>query len=281
MSKDKAKILVNVYEPLIAFMKYKFDASCLKRDAYLDIALRTEIRRLRSEVTIQNSDKAYSYIANNLKQLKLKPLNMLLSTETIELINEVCKEKNIPRDAFINRFFLLLLAPDTVLEALFYNLHPCPLHDEEGEIKVTYGWMLESYNGSSLNPNHHTFDALDTIENLLSNGPFWQLEDYLYGHKKSLYTYYFERYALSKLPAEYGYLIAESTIGFNTYMDDTEVLKQENNDIEVDEKAKKDAFLAFMQQEKLARHTKQRQKENKVEPLPSKNSVSTESEGES
>ena len=221
MSKDKAKILVNVYEPLKAFMKYKFDASCLKRDAYLDIALRTEIRALRREVTIPNSDKAYSYIANNLKQLKLKPLNMLLSTETIELINEVCKEKNIPRDAYINRFFLLLLAPDTVLEALFYNLQPKPLYDEEGEIKVTYGWMLETDDDRThidYELGTSTFDALDTIEGLLAVGPFWQLKNYLGRSESGLYTYSFERYALSKLPTEYGYLKAESTIGFNRHL---------------------------------------------------------------
>src|SRR5664279_3732773 len=104
--KPKTKVLVNVYEPLIVLVKHKMDAICLKRDAYLDKALRHEIEDLRKEITIPNSDKAKSYIADNLKQLKLKPLHLLLSTETVDLINAVCKEKNVPRDSFINRFFL-------------------------------------------------------------------------------------------------------------------------------------------------------------------------------
>ena len=121
-TENKTKVLVNVYEPVIAIMKHKLDAACLKRDAYLDKALKSEAGFLREEVTTPNSDKAKNYIADNLKQLKLKPLNLLLSTETVELMNEVCKEKNIPRDAFINRAFLLLIASDTVIDVLFYRI---------------------------------------------------------------------------------------------------------------------------------------------------------------
>ncbi len=119
-TENKTKVLVNVYEPLVAIMKHKFDAACLKRDAYLDRALRIEAAMLREEVTTPNSDQANNFITENLKQLRLKPLNLLLSTETVELINEVCKEKNIPRDSFINRFFLLMIASDTILKALFF-----------------------------------------------------------------------------------------------------------------------------------------------------------------
>ena len=118
-TENKTKVLVNVYEPLIAIMKHKFDAACLKRDAYLDKALRIEAGFLRSEVKEPNSDRARNFIAENLKELKLKPLSLSLSTETVELVNEVCKEKNIPRDSFINRFFLLLVASETILKALF------------------------------------------------------------------------------------------------------------------------------------------------------------------
>ena len=81
------KVMVNVYEPLIAIMKYKFDAACLKRDAYLDLALRCESQFLREEVTKPNSEKAKSYIAKSLQQLKLKQLNLSLSVETVELMN--------------------------------------------------------------------------------------------------------------------------------------------------------------------------------------------------
>lgn len=116
---NKTKILVKVHEPLIKMLQHKIDAACLKRDAYLDKALRVEAEFLRKEIATPNSDKAKNYIAAQLSDLKLKPLNLLLSTETVDLINEVCKEKNVPRDAFMNRFFLLLIASDTILSALF------------------------------------------------------------------------------------------------------------------------------------------------------------------
>ena len=94
---NKTKILVKVHEPLITIMQHKMEAACLKRDAYLDKALRAEAEFLRKEITTPNSDKAKNYIATQLSKLSLKPLNLLLSTETVELINEVCKEKNVPR----------------------------------------------------------------------------------------------------------------------------------------------------------------------------------------
>ena len=94
---NKTKVLVNVYEPLITIMKHKMDAACLKRDAYLDKALRCEAELLREEITTPNSERAKTYIADNLKQLRLKPLGyLLLSQETVELINDVCKRKERP-----------------------------------------------------------------------------------------------------------------------------------------------------------------------------------------
>jgi hypothetical protein len=132
---NKTKILVKVHEPLIAIMQHKIDAACLKRDAYLDKALRVEAEFLRKEIATPNSDKAKNYIAAQLSDLKLKPLNLLLSTETVDLINEVCKEKNVPRDAFMNRFFLLLIASDTILSALFREFFSELSHEHDFSLR--------------------------------------------------------------------------------------------------------------------------------------------------
>ena len=169
-TENKTKVLVNVYEPLIAIMKHKFDAACLKRDAYLDKALRIEAVFLRSEVKEPNSDRARNFIAENLKELKLKPLSLSLSTETAELINEVCKEKNIPRDSFINRFFLLLIASETILKALFL-FHKGEIEDIEDIFfsakERCYEWITQ-------------INILDLFESFSEEPPLSKTRDILF-----------------------------------------------------------------------------------------------------
>lgn len=261
---NKTKVLVNVYEPVIAIMKHKLDEACLKRDAYLDKALRLEADFLRAEVTTPNSDKAKSYIANNLKQLKLKPLNLLLSTETVELMNDVCKEKNIPRDTFINRVFLLLIASDTVIDALFHRV----IHKEyylEGRTEADSQSMWErcfdevkcnAFNDYGVRIDN--LNILDNIEELVKFQPLGTLKAVFIGAPGwvNLYSYAFEKDALFKLPKEYAFLKTNNTLGFNTFMTDDEVSEQETLDKTVGAKIELDKLLAFAKKEKQARPIK-------------------------
>lgn len=244
---NKTKVLVNVYEPLIAIMKHKMDAACLKRDAYLDKALRFEAELLRKEIETPNSDRAKAYIADNLKQLRLKPLNLLLSQKTVELINEVCKEKNVPRDAFINRFCLLLIASNTVLATLF--------SDKGDEILCPFE---EGLNGFSMGDLVDIFDRdniLDSIEDLLNISPFFRLR-YIFDEYGKLYCSAFKKNVLNTLPNEYAFLKTDNMLGFNTFMTDDEVSEQEALDKTISAKVEIDKLLAFAKKEKLARPTK-------------------------
>jgi|GEM_PF-6293007 len=255
---NKTKILVNVYEPVIVFMKHKLDVACLKRDAYLDKALRLEADFLRAEVTMPNSDKAKNYIADNLKQLKLKPLNLLLSTETVELMNNVCKEKNIPRDAFINRVFLLLIATDTVIDALFHRV----IHNLESRIGMGR-WedirdevRMNIFNDCGVRIDN--FNILDNIEELVKFQPFGNLRAAFTDEPEweNLYSYVFEKNSLLKLPKEYAFLKTDNTLGFNTFMTDDEVSEQEALDKTISAKIELDKLLAFAKKEKQARPVK-------------------------
>jgi hypothetical protein len=246
---EKTKVLVNVYEPLIAIMKHKFDAACLKRDAYLDKAFKSEAGFLKEEVTVPNSDKAKNYIADNLKQLKLKPLNLLLSTETVELINEVCKEKNIPRDAFINRVFFLLIASNSVLKALFTDermkFDDYHLLDYEGTYNAAEGGFFDRSN------------VLDTIEEFVATSPFWRLRAVFEDFWEGLYRYAFKKNALNKLPDDLAFLKTDNILGFNTFMTDDEVSEQEDLDKPISvKKAELDKLLAFAKKEKQTRPVK-------------------------
>lgn len=242
-TENKTKVLVNVYEPVIAIMKHKLDAACLKRDAYLDKALHIEAGFLREEVTTPNSDKAKSYIADNLKQIKLKQLNLLLSTETVELINEVCKEKNIPRDAFINRVFLLLIASDNVLMALFGHNVNTKDYLESGLDGFVHDDFIDR-------PN-----ILDSVEEFVSISPFFRLRLLICDNLK-LYSYAFKKNYLSMLPDEYAFLKTDNTLGFNTLMSDEEVLEQEALDKSINSNVQLDKLLAFAKKEKQARPAK-------------------------
>jgi hypothetical protein len=237
----KTKVLVYVYEPLTEIVKRRFEEACLKRDAYLDKAIRIEADFLRKEVTMLNSDKAKSYIIENLKQLKLKPLNLLLSIETAELMNEVCKEKNIPRDAFINRFFLLLIASDKVLEALF---------DQDKEILLDGSEIYGQELYFSIRPN-----VIDSIEEFVSTSPFWILREGFAAHSsKVLYRYAFERDAMNRLPDEYVFLKTDNILGFNTFMTDDEVELAEV--VQAFDRKKLDKLLAFDKKQRKDRAAK-------------------------
>jgi hypothetical protein len=263
-TENKTKVLVNVYEPVIAIMKHKLDEACLKRDAYLDKALRLEAGFLRAEVTTPNSDKAKSYIADNLKQLKLKPLNLLLSTETVKLMNDVCKEKNIPRDAFINRVFLLLIASDTVIDALFYRV----IHKEyylegrtESDSQSMWERCFDEVKCNAFNDYGVRIDnlnILDNIEELVKFQPLGTLRAVFTGAPEwvNLYSYTFEKDALLKLPKEYAFLKTDNTLGFNTFMTDDEVSEQEALDKTISAKINLDKLLAFAKKEKQARPIK-------------------------
>jgi len=207
---QKTKVLVNAYEPLLDTVRYKFDRACLKRDAYLDKALRIEAELLKSEVNTPNSDKAKSYIVEKFKKLALKPLNLMLSVETVSLINDVCKEKNIPRDSFINRFLLLLTASDSLLEAIF---------DDEKDV------LLE---GSDYYGPEEVFyiraNVIDTIEEFTSTSPlFWLRSGFEEYSSTSLSCYVIKRRSLFSLSDEYKFLKTDNAFGFNVFISDDDI----------------------------------------------------------
>lgn len=103
------KILVNLWTDLAKGLKQRTDQACLKRDQYLNLVLRHEAERLEEEVPTRNSEAARAYIAQALSSLPRKPINLMLSEETVQAVNDACERKNLPRDAFIHRVLLFLL----------------------------------------------------------------------------------------------------------------------------------------------------------------------------
>jgi hypothetical protein len=278
---NKTKVLVNVYEPLLVFMKHKMDEACLKRDAYLDKALRFEAELLREEIKTPNSDMAKTYIADNLKELPLKPLNLLLSQETVELINEVCKEKNVPRDVFINRFFLLSVASNTILSSLFHEIiHKYVYRErceeyapEEDELNFdesgSYNETDSIYDHARNNPGniYNCDNVLDAIAGYITVNPFSRQRAIINGimgeinSDDKLYSLPFTKDALKKLPDGYEIFKAETALGFNTFMSDKQIYdekeKEEALNKKLNNESEKDKLLAAIQKEKQLRTKKE------------------------
>jgi hypothetical protein len=160
----KKKILVNVWQPLITKLNEMVEAACLQRDAYLDHVFRHEARRLDKEVDIPNSDAARDHLVKHLGLLNKKPVNFALSPETVARIDNVCKRKNVPRDSFINRVLLFLVAEQ--LE-LFEKILPIDFND--------YWDRNVSDMMDSLAVAYIREQTLSIITDLVSDDPFWTI----------------------------------------------------------------------------------------------------------
>jgi hypothetical protein len=214
----KTKVLVNIYGPLLSFLKRNLDKACLKRDAYLDLALRCESEFLRTEVDAKNSAKAARYISEAIKRLNTTPVSLQISTETADLMKVVCNEKNIPRDAFINRFVLLLTAPEAVLKAAI------PAFSEIELMEDVYGEAAEFF---WARPN-----VVDTIQEFVGVSPFWllryKLECFREGKDKGgdgygLYKSVFRPGQFAGLHEDLSVFKISDPNGFNVFMSDKDV----------------------------------------------------------
>ncbi len=115
---------------------------------------------LRKELQQPNSDADREFIELRLSKLPRKPVSFSLRQETVSALNKACNELNIPRDAFLNRIFFLLLIRDTTWDTVLsvdgYFAYVCQIVREQGG---TY------FSGTAGLP------LLDVIEAI--HDPFW------------------------------------------------------------------------------------------------------------
>ena len=113
------------------------------------------MEELENEKAAPNSPEAKVCIAKHFARLNCRSLSLNLSVETIGKLNRLCEEKNMVRDAFINRVLLCLVAKPKILEILF------PI--EEYRSDVFEYWDQ---------PGHtHLWQPLDTMGQLVTE-PF-------------------------------------------------------------------------------------------------------------
>ena len=218
------------------------------------------------------------------------------------------KEKNVPRDAFINRFCLLLIASDTiVLSALFKEILELETeydntsfadiirrYEKEGDLGDYYPHEEETGDRRGPVTNHFQPDfynrdnVLDTIEAFVTCNPFarlragifmiaaWggNLDGEEYERYRNFHSITFKKDALQTLPDEYEFLKSKNTLGFNMLMTDEQISGQEAIDEAISSRSEKDKLLAAMRKENELRPKLRPKKEKQT------SSVTTESEGE-
>lgn len=117
MKPGKKKVMVQLWGAIYKAINRDFRALHIKRDAYLNDLLSREIEDLEKEVTFRNSSEVFSRLTARPLPDRAK-LTIELDETLIHRINSVLKDKNIPRDSFINRVLFFLLARDSHLSAL-------------------------------------------------------------------------------------------------------------------------------------------------------------------
>lgn len=123
------KITLKIWKPLVEKLDARMNEACLRRDQYLAKLLDSEVQHLDAEVALPNSLAAFDYLSDQLDKLERKPMSIALPTLLVDRINDVCRRKQIVRDAFFNRLFLLLAATPKALDTILFPLF-------EGDWKV-------------------------------------------------------------------------------------------------------------------------------------------------
>ena len=113
----KGRIMVQLWGTLAKAIDRDFKAMHIKRDGYLNELFRSEIEELDREVTFRNADAVRERIQGQKLPDRVK-LTLELDETLITRMNAVLKEKNIPRDSFVNRVLFFLVAKKPLLDRL-------------------------------------------------------------------------------------------------------------------------------------------------------------------
>jgi len=231
-NESKSKVSVNIYSPLAELLNIKLAKSCIKRDAYLDLVIKKECEFLCQEIKTPNTNKVKKHISKKIKGLNTKPVSLFLSAETAQLLNKVCDEKNVARDAFLNRIYLLLTISIDAINTLFPEFNQSK--DFEDDL---WQFFIESAGYSETGQDeYYCFrpNIIDTVCEFTNNSPFWLLRSCISKFNseegveniQDLYSHAFEADSMKNWPESYPFTIKDSEIVcFNTSMDEIQLIK--------------------------------------------------------
>lgn len=129
----RAKITLRVWQPILDALNERSDAACIRRDGLITRALAKELPRIREELTVTNGPEARRYLEIKLKSLFAgvdgsSQISLALDPSVAQLLEEVCTEKNIPRECLLNRLLMLLGASTEFLHDHFFMIPDQPIN---------------------------------------------------------------------------------------------------------------------------------------------------------
>lgn len=106
---EQTKITVKLYEPLLNDFNNQVNRIFIKRDAFLNHVIKSELPHLAEDIaSFRQSNKARQYIAGELKKLGTHTINVVVDKQVSDDLDKIVKNSNMVRDAFINRLVMLL-----------------------------------------------------------------------------------------------------------------------------------------------------------------------------
>jgi hypothetical protein len=110
LKETKTKMLVQVWDVLARAIKRDLRSLHITRDTYLNALFKREIEELAREVEFSTPHDAYRHVKKRLRGLNRERMTIAVDREVAERISQVLIEKNISRDAFVNRVLFFLVA---------------------------------------------------------------------------------------------------------------------------------------------------------------------------
>ena len=117
MANEKTKAMVSVWTLPLQRLNEEMTLLRLRKDSYLNHVIGNESEKLLTELPRSNSDKAKTFLFDQLKLLPRTPVSIVLDKVVYEKMESALAEKNVARDCFVNRLFFFLVA-DSILEKL-------------------------------------------------------------------------------------------------------------------------------------------------------------------
>lgn len=118
------KITANLYAPMYEDFDKQLAAALLRRDAFLDRMIRSELAHLSEDLAGKKlSAVARLYITRELKSMggkraRLRTVSIAVRPATAAALRSVTAKHNLVRDAFLNRLITLLRSSDKLLDEL-------------------------------------------------------------------------------------------------------------------------------------------------------------------
>ncbi|HLG85989.1 MAG TPA: hypothetical protein VKZ79_02210 [Alphaproteobacteria bacterium] len=130
LKETKTKMLVQVWDVLARAIKRDLRSLHITRDAYLNALLKREIEELAQEVEFETPSDALRHINKRLRGLNRERMTIAVDRDVAERIRQILEERNISRDAFVNRILFFLVAKPAHLKRFGFE------YERQQEVEV-------------------------------------------------------------------------------------------------------------------------------------------------